>query len=41
MAFVNEYISDEDVAKYGIAQLRDEFHAYRQEKFYWTLAAIF
>ena len=36
MAFVNEYISDEDVAKYGIAQLRDEFHAYRQEKFYWT-----
>ena len=37
MAFVNEYISDEDVAKYGIAQLRDEFHAYRQEKFYWTI----
>ena len=36
MAFVNEYISDEDVEKYGIAQLRDEFHAYRQEKFYWT-----
>ena len=26
MAFVNEYISDEDVAKYGIAQLRDELH---------------
>ena len=36
MAFVNEYISDENVAKYGITQLRDEFHAYRQEKFYWT-----
>ena len=26
MAFVNEYISDEDVEKYGIAQLRDELH---------------
>ena len=36
MAFVNKYISDEDVEKYGIAQLQDEFHAYRQEKFYWT-----
>ena len=36
MAFVNEYISDEDVEKYDIAQLRDKFHAYRQEKFYWT-----
>ena len=26
MAFVNEYVSDEDVEKYGIAQLRDELH---------------
>ena len=32
MAFVNEYISDEDVEKYGIAQLRDELHAYHQRR---------
>ena len=36
MAFVNEYISDEDVEKYGIAQLRDELHAYHQERYHWT-----
>ena len=36
MAFVNEYISDEDVEKYGIAQLRDELHAYHQRRYHWT-----
>lgn len=36
MAFVNEYISDEDVEKYGIAQLREEFHAYHQRRYHWT-----
>ena len=36
MAFVNEYVSDEDVEKYGIAQLRDELHAYHQRRYHWT-----
>ena len=36
MAFVNEYISDEDVEKYGIAQLREELHAYHQRRYHWT-----
>ena len=38
MAFVNEYISDEDVEKYGIAQLREELHFYHatREQWSWT-----
>ena len=36
MTFVNEYISEEDVEKYGIRQLRDELHAYHQERYHWT-----
>ncbi|AVD71416.1 hypothetical protein [Desulfobulbus oralis] len=35
MAFVNEYISDEDVEKYGIAQLRDELHANYATREHW------
>ena len=39
MAFVNEYISDEDVEKYGIRQLRDELHFYHvtREQWDWTI----
>ena len=39
MAFVNEYISDEDVEKYGIRQLRDELHANyaTREHWEWTI----
>ena len=38
MAFVNEYISDEDVEKYGIAQLREELHFFHatREQWDWT-----
>ncbi len=35
MAFVNEYISDEDVEKYGIRQLRDELHANYATREHW------
>ena len=35
MAFVNEYISDEDVEKYGIAQLREELHANYATREHW------
>ena len=35
MAFVNKYISDEDVEKYGIAQLRDELHANYATREHW------
>ena len=35
MAFANEYISDEDVEKYGIRQLRDELHANYATREHW------
>ena len=39
MAFVNEYISDEDVEKYTIRQLREELHANyaTREHWEWTI----